>query len=226
MYLYKSSVFGTAFVYVSSNVKTKYKFKVLEDRVMKRLMIILAIVFSSAQIYASRLVVKGNIDAPFSVFIGGEKYYSYKNEVNISNLPRGVYRMEVYVEGAAYEQLYDCSIDIPRNTTVRATFTGDNRMYITKYDNAPTIILDVTPYPHRQVHYAPAPKPVPVYHSTPKPHKAAPAPKPAPKANPAPKPASKPAPKVAESKSTRSGASTSSSRTRTTEARSTTSTRK
>ncbi len=223
---------------------------------MKRLMIILAIVFSSAQIYASRLVVKGNIDAPFSVFIGGEKYYSYKNEVNISNLPRGVYRMEVYVEGAAYEQLYDCSIDIPRNTTVRATFTGDNRMYITKYDNAPTIILDVTPYPHRHVHYAPAPKPVPVYHSTPKhvhhpapaskhvhhpapapkhvhhpapapkPHKAAPAPKPAPKENPAPKPASKPAPKVAESKSTRSGASTSSTRTRTTEARSTTSTRK
>lgn len=209
---------------------------------MKRLMIILAIVFSSAQIYASRLVVKGNIDAPFSVFIGGEKYYSYKNEVNISNLPRGVYRMEVYVEGAAYEQLYDCSIDIPRNTTVRATFTGDNRMYITKYDNAPTIILDVTPYPNRHVHHAPAPKPAPVYHSTPKhvhhsapapkPHKAAPAakpapaPKPAPKANPAPKPASKPAPKVAESKSTRSGASTSSSRTRTTESRSTTSTRK
>ena len=218
---------------------------------MKRLMIILAIVFSSAQIYASRLVVKGNIDAPFSVFIGGEKYYSYKNEVNISYLPRGVYRMEVYVEGAAYEQLYDCSIDIPRNTTVRATFTGDNKMYITNYDNAPTIILDVTPYPHRHVaHHAPAPKPV--YHSVPKhapapkpvhkpapapkPHKAAPAPKPAPKAapaakpapkaNPAPKPASKPAPKVAESKSTRSSASTSNSKTRTTEARSTTSTRK
>ena len=189
---------------------------------MKRLMIMLAIVFSSAQIYASRLVVKGNIDAPFSVFIGGEKYYSYKNEVNISNLPRGVYRMEVYVEGTAYEQLYDCSIDIPRNTTVRATFTGDNKMYITKYDNAPTVLIDVTPYPHRNVHHAVAAKPV--HHSVPVTHKVAP--KPAPKTSPAPKQASKPTPKVAESKSTRPGVSTSNSKTRTTEARSTTSTRK
>lgn len=184
--------------------------KVMEDKVMKRLMVILAIVCSSAHIFASELVVKGKIDVPFSVFINGEKYYSYNNKVNIGYLPSGRYGMEIYTEGSSYELLYDYSIDIPKHATVYATFTGDNKMYIsTKKDGPATVVIDLTPYPHRL--YVPAPRPV-VYHSTPKPaphhhHHVAPAPKPAPhhakpapkpdnhKAAPAPKKDSRPAPK-------------------------------
>ncbi|MBP5725071.1 MAG: hypothetical protein J6X18_16050 [Bacteroidales bacterium] len=182
----------------------------MEDKVMKRLMVILAIVCSSAHIFASELVVKGKIDVPFSVFINGEKYYSYNNKVNIGYLPSGRYGMEIYTEGSSYELLYDYSIDIPKHATVYATFTGDNKMYIsTKKDGPATVVIDLTPYPHRL--YVPAPRPV-VYHSTPKPaphhhHHVAPAPKPAPhhakpapkpdnhKAAPAPKKDSRPAPK-------------------------------
>ena len=175
--------------------------KVMEDKVMKRLMVIIAIVCSSAHIFASELVVKGKIDVPFSVFINGEKYYSYNNKVNIGYLPSGRYGMEIYTEGSSYELLYDYSIDIPKHATVYATFTGDNKMYIsTKKDGPATVVIDLTPYPHRL--YVPAPRPV-VYHSTPKPaphhHHVAPAPKPAPHhAKPAPKPAphkAAPAPK-------------------------------
>lgn len=191
---------------------------------MKRLMVILAIVCSSAHLFASELVVKGNIDAPFSVFINGEKYYSYNKKVNVGYLPSGRYGMEIYTEGNAYELLYDYTIDIPRNTTVYATFTNDNKMYISTVKDAPAVVIDLTPYPRRVVvpaprpvyHAAPAPKPAPrhvapaprpaPHHVAPKPapHKAAPAPKPAPHhAAPAPKPAPKdnhksaPAPKPA-----------------------------
>mgnify|MGYP003289932215 CR=1 FL=1 len=189
---------------------------------MKRLMVILAIVCSSAHLFASELVVKGNIDAPFSVFINGEKYYSYNKKVNVGYLPSGRYGMEIYTEGNAYELLYDYTIDIPRNTTVYATFTNDNKMYISTVKDAPAVVIDLTPYPRRVVvpaprpvyhaapkpaprHVAPAPRPAP-HHVAPKPapHKAAPAPKPAPHhAAPAPKPAPKdnhkaaPAPKPA-----------------------------
>lgn len=171
---------------------------------MKRLMVILAIVCSSAHMFASELVITGKIDVPFSVFINGEKYYSYNNKVNVGYLPTGRYGMEIYTEGNSFELLYDYSIDIPRNTTVYATFTGDNKMYISSIKDAPAVVIDLTPYP-RRVHVA-APAPRPVYHSTPKPapRHVAPAPKPAPHhAAPAPKPAPKkaaPAPKPTPSK--------------------------
>ncbi|MBP5583510.1 MAG: hypothetical protein J6X43_06105 [Bacteroidales bacterium] len=154
---------------------------------MKRLMVILAIVCSSAYTFASELVVKGKIDAPFSVYVNGEKYYSYKNKVDVSYIPSGRYNLEIYTEGAYSELLYDYTINIPRRSTVYATFTGDNKMYISTEKDAPaTIIVDLTPYP-RRVH-----APVPVYHSKPAHHHHAPAPKPAPhKAAPAPKPAPK-----------------------------------
>ena len=159
---------------------------------MKRLMVTLAIVCSSAYMFASELIVKGKIDAPFSVYVNGEKYYSYKSKVDVGYIPSGRYNLEIYTEGAYSELLYDYTINIPRRSTVYATFTGDNKMYISTEKDAPaTIIVDLTPYPHRYH------KPVPVYHSTPKPapkhhHHAAPAPKPAPhKAAPAPKPAPK-----------------------------------
>ena len=127
-------------------------------------MVILAIVCSSAYTFASELVVKGKIDAPFSVYVNGEKYYSYKNKVDVSYIPSGRYNLEIYTEGAYSELLYDYTINIPRRSTVYATFTGDNRMYISTEKDAPaTIIVDLTPYPHRYH------KPVPVYHSTPKP---------------------------------------------------------
>ena len=159
-------------------------------------MVTLAIVCSSAYMFASELIVKGKIDAPFSVYVNGEKYYSYKNKVDVGYIPSGCYNLEIYTEGAYSELLYDYKINIPRRSTVYATFTGDNRMYISTEKDAPaTIIVDLTPYP-RRVH-----APVPVYHSKPAhhapapkpaPHKAAPAPKPAPhKAAPAPKPAPK-----------------------------------
>jgi hypothetical protein len=164
---------------------------------MKRLMVTLAIVCSSVYMFASELIVKGKIDAPFSVYVNGEKYYSYKSKVDVSYLPSGRYNLEIYTEGAYSELLYDYTINIPRRSTVYATFTGDNKMYISTEKDAPaTIIVDLTPYPHRYH------KPVPVYHSTPKPapkhhHHAAPAPKPAPHhAALAPKPAPKPAPKA------------------------------
>ena len=139
---------------------------------MKRLMVTLAIVCSSVYMFASELVVKGKIDAPFSVYVNGEKYYSYKSKVDVSYLPSGRYNLEIYTEGAHSELLYDYTINIPRRSTVYATFTGDNKMYIsTEKDGPATIIVDLTPYP-RRVH-----KPVPVYHSTPKKVKPAPAPK-------------------------------------------------
>ena len=148
-------------------------------------MVTLAIVCSSAYMFASELIVKGKIDAPFSVYVNGEKYYSYKNKVDVGYIPSGCYNLEIYTEGAYSELLYDYKINIPRRSTVYATFTGDNRMYISTEKDAPaTIIVDLTPYP-RRVH-----APVPVYHSKPAHH--APAPKPAPhKAAPAPKPAPK-----------------------------------
>ena len=148
-------------------------------------MVTLAIVCSSAYMFASELIVKGNIDAPFSVYVNGEKYYSYKSKVDVGYIPSGRYNLEIYTEGAYSELLYDYTIDIPRRSTVYATFTGDNKMYISTEKDAPaTIIVDLTPYP-RHVH-----APVPVYHSKPAHH--APAPKPAPhKVAPAPKPAPK-----------------------------------
>ncbi|MBO7124858.1 MAG: hypothetical protein J6V74_03330 [Bacteroidales bacterium] len=154
---------------------------------MKRLMVTLAIVCSSAYMFASELIVKGKIDAPFSVYVNGEKYYSYKSKVDVGYIPSGRYNLEIYTEGAYSELLYDYTINIPRRSTVYATFTGDNKMYISTEKDAPaTIIVDLTPYP-RRVH-----APVPVYHSKPAHHHHAPAPKPAPhKAAPAPKPAPK-----------------------------------
>lgn len=170
---------------------------------MKRLLVILAIVCSTANIFASDLVIKGNVDVAFSVFINGEKYYSYYHEVIVKNLPRGTYDVEIYTEGANFELLYDFSVNIPKNTTVYATFDGDNTMYITnKKDVNNKIIINLTPYPKR------APKPAPnVYHSYPKkaePYHYAPAPK------PAPAPAPKPAPKAAPAKSTSTHTHTSS----------------
>ena len=141
---------------------------------MKRVITIMAILFSAAQIFASELIVKGKIDVPFSVFINGEKYYSYNSQVNISNIPRGYYNMQIYTEGASYELLYDCRIEIQRNEIVTASFTGDNTIYISSTRVATPVILDVTPYPYRVVpahvhhHVAPAPKPTRVYHSKPK----------------------------------------------------------
>ena len=163
---------------------------------MKRLMVTLAIVCSSAYMFASELIVKGKIDAPFSVYVNGEKYYSYKSKVDVGYIPSGRYNLEIYTEGAYSELLYDYTINIPRRSTVYATFTGDNKMYISTEKDAPaTIIVDLTPYP-RRVH-----APMPVYHSKPAHHHHAPAPKPAPhKAAPAPKPAphkAAPAPKPA-----------------------------
>lgn len=176
----------------------------MEDLVMKRFMVLLAIICSSAHIFASELVVKGNIDVPFSIFINGEKYYSYNNKVTVSNLPSGRYELEIYTEGRDYELLYDYAIDIPSRSTVFATFTGDNKMYVTREKDVPAIVIDLTPYPRRVVHYhTPAPKPV-VHHHAPAPkpavHHNAPAPKPAVHHSaPAPKPAvhhSAPAPKT------------------------------
>jgi len=117
-------------------------------------------------IFASNLIVKGEIDVPFSVFINGQKYYSYNNMVTISNLSRGCYNMEIYTEGARYELLYECTIDIPRNTTVTTTFTGSNTLYVSSKRYADPVIIHVTPYPHRtvnHVHHA-----VPVKQSVPK----------------------------------------------------------
>lgn len=199
---------------------------------MKRLMVILAILCSSAHMFASELVVKGKIDVPFSVFINGEKYYSYNNKVNVGYIPSGVYKMEIYTEGRYYELLYDYSINIPRHSTVYATFTGDNKMYISTERDAPAVVIDLTPYPRR--YHAPRPHyvaPVYHYHSTPKVvhhhhHHAAPkaAPahhhsspkvasshKPAPKASPAPKTSSSRASAPKSTSSTRS-TSTASSR--------------
>lgn len=198
---------------------------------MKRLMVILAILCSSAHMFASELVVKGKIDVPFSVFINGEKYYSYNNKVNVGYIPSGVYKMEIYTEGRYYELLYDYSINIPRHSTVYATFTGDNKMYISTERDAPAVVIDLTPYPRR--YHAPKPHyvaPVYHYHSTPKVvhhHHAAPkaapahhhhsAPKvasshkPVPKASPAPKTSSSRASAPKSTSSTRS-TSTASSR--------------
>lgn len=155
---------------------------------MKRLMFILAIVCSTANIFASELVIKGNVDVAFSVFVNGEKYYSYYHEVTIKNLPKGTYDVEIYTEGANFELLYDFSVNVPKNTTVYATFDGNNTMYITnKKDVNNKIIVDLTPYPKR------TPKPAPnVYRSVPK-KEVAPKPAPAPKSAPAPKAKAAPA---------------------------------
>lgn len=209
---------------------------------MKRLMVILAILCSSAHMFASELVVKGKIDVPFSVFINGEKYYSYNNKVNVGYIPSGVYKMEIYTEGRYYELLYDYSINIPRHSTVYATFTGDNKMYISTERDAPAVVIDLTPYPRR--YHAPRPHyvaPVYHYHSTPKVvhhhhHHAAPAHhhsspkvasshKPAPKASPAPKTSSSRASAPKSTSSTRSTSTASSRDSKSHTARSTVATR-
>ena len=175
---------------------------------MKRLMILLAIVCSSLQMFASELIVKGEIDAPFSVFINGQKYYSYNHKVTISSIPKGYYNLQIYTEGSSYELLYDCNITIQRNAKVTATFTGDNHIYV--YTNAVTtpVIVEVMPYPHRPVIHS---EPRNVYYSKPKkaPHYAAPA--------PAPRPAPKPAPvKSVEKPKSSVSSSSSSSRSKST----------
>lgn len=181
--------------------------KTMEDLVMKRLVVIAAIVLSAANIFASQLVIKGNVDIPFSVFINGEKYYSYNNKVTVTNLSSGRYGMEIYTEGNSNELLYDYSIDVPWSSTVFATFTGDNKMYISTSNNTPNVVVHLNPYPRRvvvPVYHHPAPAPRPCYHSTPAPtsrHYAAPAPKPHHHAAPAPKNNNKPsAPNHGEAK--------------------------
>ena len=134
---------------------------------MKRLMVILASICFAANIFASELIVKGNIDVPFSVYINGEKYYSYNSKVTVDYISSGKHKMEIYTEGASFELLYDCVIDIPRKSTVYATFTGDNKMYISSTKNSPEIVVELIPYPKR-TYYSPAPKPVKTYHATPK----------------------------------------------------------
>lgn len=181
----------------------------MEDLVMKKIFAIIATMFCTANLFASELVVKGNIDVPFSIFINGDKYYSYNNAINVTNLPAGSYGLEIYTEGASYELLYDYTITVPSHSTVYATFDGSNKMYIESERNTPAVVIDLTPYPRRALgpahrpavhHYAPEPN---IHHSAPAPkhdmHKAAPAPKndnhktsPAPKndnhkASPAPK---------------------------------------
>ena len=175
-------MFGTHF----AKSRERCLIKTMEDLVMKRLVVIAALVLSTANIFASDLIVRGNVDIPFSVFINGEKYYSYNNKVTISNLCRGTYGMEIYTEGNSNELLYDYSIDVPWSSTVYATFTGDNKMYISTSNNTPNVVVNLTPYPRRVVapvyhYYAPAPRPH--YYSTPAPapshhHYGAPAPKP------------------------------------------------
>lgn len=129
---------------------------------MKRILTTLAIVLSTVQIFASELIIKGKIDMPFSVVINNEKYYSYNNQIHISNLYKGTYFMEIYVEGYVCELLYNCSIDIPKNAIVTATFTGDNRIYVSSAKTNHSTSIYVTPYPHRNVVHNK------VYQSTPK----------------------------------------------------------
>lgn len=129
---------------------------------MKRFITIVAIIFSSAQIFASDLIIRGEVDIPFSVYVNGQKYYSYYNQVTIPNIPQGYYSVQIYAEGASNELMYDCRIDVPRRTTVTATFTGGNQIYVTSTRYANPVIIDVTPYPHRygpshDMHHEPAP---------------------------------------------------------------------
>lgn len=137
---------------------------------MKRFIAIVAIIFSTAQIFASDLIIRGEVDIPFSVFVNGQKYYSYYNQVTISNIPRGYYSVQIYAEGGSNELMYDCRIDVPKRTTVTATFTGGNEIYVSSTRYATPVVIDVTPYPHR--HAAPAPpvhhEPAHVHHSVPK----------------------------------------------------------
>lgn len=146
-------------------------------------------VLSSVNIFASELILKGNVDVPFSVYVNGEKYYSYNNKVTITNLPSGRYNLEIFTEGYSRELLYDYTVTVPYRSTVYATFNGNHKMYIsTERDRNNVVVVDLTPYPRRHVthvvhHPAPAPRPVVVHHSAPKPcydknnHKPAPAPK-------------------------------------------------
>lgn len=183
-------MFGTHF----AKSRERCLIKTMEDLVMKRLVVIAAIVLSAANIFASELVIKGNVDIPFSVIINGEKYYSYNNKVTVTNLSRGRYGMEIYTEGNSNELLYDYSIDVPWSSTVYATFTGDNKMYISTSNNTPNVVVHLNPYPRRvvvPVYHQSARPPRPCYHSTPAPtsrHYAAPAHKPHHHATPASKP--------------------------------------
>ncbi len=137
---------------------------------MKRFIAIVAIIFSTAQIFASDLIIRGEVDIPFSVYVNGQKYYSYYNQVTISNIPRGYYSVQIYAEGGSNELMYDCRINVPKRTTVTATFTGGNEIYVSSTRYATPMVIDVTPYPHRYaapatpVHHEPAH----VHHSVPK----------------------------------------------------------
>lgn len=137
---------------------------------MKRVIAIVAIIFSTAQIFASDLIIRGEVDIPFSVYVNGQKYYSYYNQVTISNIPKGYYNVQIYAEGGSNELMYNCRIDVPKKTTVTATFTGGNQIYISSTRYATPVIMNVTPYPHRYGVHAPTyHEPVgPVHHSTPK----------------------------------------------------------
>lgn len=115
---------------------------------MKRIISILAIIFCSAQMFASELIIRGEIDVPFSVFVNGEKYYSYYSKVTISNLPRGIYDVEIYTESSSNDLLYDCRIEVPKNSRVTATFTGDNQITISSDKYTKPVIIQTTVYPH------------------------------------------------------------------------------
>ncbi len=120
---------------------------------MKRVFSVLAIIFCTVQLFASELVIRGEVDVPFSVYINGEKYYSYYSQVTISNLIRGVYRVEIYTETARQELLYDCRIDVPRNSRVVATFTGDNHIYVSSNRYTKPVTIVTVAYPHRVEHH-------------------------------------------------------------------------
>lgn len=140
---------------------------------MKRVFSVLAIIFCTVQLFASELVIRGEVDVPFSVYINGEKYYSYYSQVTVSNLIRGTYRVEIYTESARQELLYDCRIDVPRNSRVVATFTGDNHIYVSSNKYTKPVTIVTVAYPHRVVHSEPVrvapkghPKPAPVKPAT------------------------------------------------------------
>lgn len=120
---------------------------------MKRVFSVLATIFCTVQMFASELVIRGEVDVPFSVYINGEKYYSYYSQVTVSNLIRGTYRVEIYTESARQELLYDCRIDVPRNSRVVATFTGDNHIYVSSNKYTKPVTIVTVAYPHRVEHH-------------------------------------------------------------------------
>lgn len=88
---------------------------------MKTLMVTVAIILGSFQMFASDLVITSSHPKPFSIKINGDIYHSYRGEVIVRDLAPGNYRITVISNNKHHQSGLTQHIHIPARANVFAT---------------------------------------------------------------------------------------------------------